>query len=190
MADQDPVGAEAILAAALQRKPLHRVLRLMLYHRLAVLRHRQERWGEAAAISQAVLRYRLGPAGAVRVHLLFLLVESRLNARDLAGAHAGLLELHAMPLGLAEVLQRTALQTRYEVAAGYDDQALSNLESKVQAAELMPALQSGGLHALLAEAAQHRGQMDLATWLQRRAELLLNPQELVRAGRLGRGAGV
>jgi hypothetical protein len=185
--DKDAPAAEAGIARALRRWPLHRALRLMFYHRLAVLRHRQERWAEAAAISQAVLRYRLGPAAGVRSHLLFLLVESRLNARDLAGAHAGLLELHGMTLGLGEVLQRTALQTRYEVAAGYDAQALDNLESKVHAAELMPALQSGGLHALLAEAAQRRGDAPLAAWLRSRAELLLTPQELVRAARLGRG---
>jgi hypothetical protein len=184
--DKDPAAAEAGIALALRRWPLQRALRLMLYHRLAALRHRQNRWAEAAAICRSVLQYPLGQAAPVRTHLLFLLAEADLNGGDLAGAHAALLELHRVPLSLMEVMQRAGLQVRYEVMSGQDAQALSNLEQKVQAAELMPVVQCGGLHYMLAAAAQRRGEKELAAWLRRRAELFCTPEELALAARLVR----
>jgi hypothetical protein len=122
----------------------------------------------------------------VRTHLLFLLTEADLNIGELAGAHAALLDLHRATLGLMEVTQRAALQTRYEVLAGQDQQALSNLEQKIQSAELMPAVQCGGLHAMLAVAAGRRGERELESWLRRRAELFCTAQELEVAARLVR----
>ena len=43
----DPATAESALAQALRRRPLQRGLRLLLYHRLTLLRHRQGRYPEA-----------------------------------------------------------------------------------------------------------------------------------------------
>jgi predicted component of type VI protein secretion system len=70
--------------------------------------------------------------------------------------------------------------------SGQDAQALSNLEQKVQAAELMPVVQCGGLHFMLAVAAERRGETELAAWLRQRAQLFCTPQELTLAARLVR----
>ena len=179
----DPDMAQAMIDENLQRRPLLRWVRLMLYHRLAVLRHRQERFGESAAICQAVLSQPMGPARQVRPHLLLMLVEARLYAGDLIGAYGPLLELYQTRLGLSESLQRLALQTQYEVMAARHDAALHRATQKIQLAELMPAPQCGLMHALLATAAHHANQPDLARWLRARAELLCTPEQLRHAFR-------
>ena len=46
--------------------------------------------------------------------------------------------LRCVPLGLLESLQRLALQTRYEVAAGQHERAIWQVSEKVKMAELMP----------------------------------------------------
>lgn len=188
--DHDPASAEAMIALALRRLALQRSVRLMLYHRLAVLRHRQQRFPEAAAICAAVLAYPMGrgiaPGGnggmdEAKAHLLLIMVESRLQTRDLAGAYHGLAQLHAMRLGLIESLQKLGLQLRYEVTAGHDAAALADLHRKIELAELMPGPQCGGVHAMLAFAARRAGQEDVYRWLRARAELLCTPEQLQAA---------
>ena len=178
--DQNPVAAESLLAQTIGKWPLHRPVRLMLYHRLAVLRHRQHGYAETAAICQCVLSYRLGSAGRVRPHLLLMLAESHLYCRDLWGAWSALSGLHHCKLSVAESLQRTALQTRYEVEAGYDATAMQQLHQKVAMAELMPAPQCAAVHAMLATAAQRSEQTHVADWLRQRAQLLADPEQLSR----------
>ena len=51
------------------------------------------RFAEAAAIAHAVLRQPLGGAENIRANLLLMLVEARLECRDLSGAFAALNEL-------------------------------------------------------------------------------------------------
>lgn len=176
--EADPAAAQAMIDGHLHRRPLLRWVRLMLYHRLAVLRHRQGRFDQSAAICRAVLAQRMGPARQVRPHLLLMLAEARLQFRDPAGAYPALLELYATRLGLSESLQRLALQTRYEVMAGQDDAALHRTTQKIELAELMPAAQCGAMHALLATAATRARRDDLAHWLRARAELLCTPEQL------------
>ena len=97
---------------------LLRWLLLTVYHRLTVLRLRQPRFDELAAICQVVLAQPLGPARESRPHLLLMLTESRLECGDLVGAYFALLELHRMPLNLVESLRPLAIQTRYKVTSG------------------------------------------------------------------------
>lgn len=178
MLDENPDEAEDMLARALARWPLHRSLRLLLMHRLAVLRHQQQRLDESAAICQWMLSRPLGNARHVRPHLCLLLAEARLTAGDLVTAYWALSELHRLPRTLIETLQMLALQTRYEVAVGHDAAALSRLAQKLPLIELMPAPQCGATHALLAGAADRLNRPDLAQWLRERAELLAGPQPL------------
>jgi hypothetical protein len=173
-----PQHAETLIADALSRRALHRAVRLLMYHRLAVLRHRQQRFAEAAAICQALLAYNLGAVRQVRPHLLLLLAECRLLACDLYGAWLALGELAPMELNLIESAQRMALRTRYEIAAGYYQLACQDVRQKVQLSELMPPAQCGALHAMLAFAARHCDHGQLADWLQQRAELLCTPQQI------------
>lgn len=178
MLEVDHTTAEAALARTLRRWPMQRSVRLLLYHRLAVLRHRQQRYAEAAAVSQALLAVRLGQAGQVRPHLLLILAESRLAIGDLVGTYQALADLHRARLSLVEVLQLLAVQTRYEIATGQERAALDRIDRKIQLIELMPMPQCGALHAMLAVAAQRCQQTQLADWLRRRAELLCEPDQL------------
>lgn len=174
----DPSEAEAMIATALRRKPLQRSVRLLLYHRLAMLRCRADRFAEAAAICQTVTLHPLGAARRVKGHLLLLLAESRLQCRDLWGAWFALNQLHGCRLNLVESLQMLVIQVRYEVDSGHDTAALHRLKEKIAVSELMPVLQCGRMHAVLATAAQRTEQNRVAEWLRRRAELLCSAEQL------------
>lgn len=185
MIGRNPNIAEDGLARLMKRRPLMRWVRLLLYHRLAAIRHRQHRFHESAAICRAVLGEPLGPARKQRGSLLLMLAEASLQCRDMHGAYAALCDLHREKLGLAERLQRLAIQTRYEVLNGHDRSALGGLRDKLLLAELMPAEHCGAMHAMLTASARRAGRAELADWLWRRSELLCGPEQL---DRLVRGA--
>lgn len=196
--DTAPSSAEDMLAAVLSRRVMERPLRWSLYHRLAMLRHRQGRMHEVVAIGNALLRHRIGgksariladqhwriritrgaAGGSVRNHLLLIMTEAHLMVRDLHGMHRTLCELHRGKLSLVERLQLLALQTRYELASGYVDNVLVGSDEKVHLAEMMPASQAGAMHMMLALAAQRAGQTEFASWLRQRARLLVTDQQL------------
>jgi hypothetical protein len=185
MIARNPDVAEDGLARLMKRRPLMRWVRLLLYHRLAAIRHRQHRFQESAAICRAVLGEPLGPARRQRGSLLLMLAEASLQCRDMHGAYGALYELHREKLGLAERLQRLAIQTRYEVLNGHDRAALGGLRDKLMLAELMPAEHCGAMHAMLTASAKRVGRTELADWLWRRSQLLCGPEQL---DRLVRGA--
>lgn len=185
MIGRNPGVAEDGLARLMKRRPLMRWVRLLLYHRLAAVRHRQHRFHESAAICRAVLSQPLGPARKQRGSLLLMLAEASLQCRDVHGAYAALHDLHGERLGLAERLQRLAIQTRYEVLTGHDRAALGGLRDKLLLAELMPAEHCGAMHAMLTASARRAGKVELADWLWRRSQLLCGPEQL---DRLVRGA--
>lgn len=170
--EMTPADADQVLAAAMQRRPLPRQVRLMLYFRLGALRYAQRRYGEAGAVCHVLLAQPLGRVEGIRPALLLMLGESRLRYGDMPGVYAVLQQLYALRLSLGEALQRLALQTRYEVAVGQDAAALADLRRKVQASELLAPEQCGQLHAVWAWAARRQGHGELAAWLQERAELL------------------
>ncbi len=187
--EQDMPAAEAAIAESLARRPLNRQLRIQLYHRLAILRHYQSKLDESSAIAHALLAMPLGMSERHRPQLLLILIEARLLRNDLPGAYVGLLELSRLRLGLLESLQHLALRTRYEVAAGYGAQALADLPRKIHYAQMLPAVQCGAIHLLLAAAARQMNDTQLYDWLIRRAELLCEPNVMAdfHQGRLGFG---
>jgi len=172
---------ETRIAQALEQKPVMRWARLMTYHRLATLRHRQGRFEEAAEICHAILSQPLnGPAAGAKPHLLLMLVEANLGARNLTGAYHALEQLHATRLSLVESLQRLVLATRYELMVGAFGETMQNARSKIEMAELMPVPQCGAMHAMLATAAQRTGEAKKSAWLWERANLLTSPEMLDR----------
>lgn len=175
--ERDPAEAEDLLARLMDQRGLMRWVRLVLYQRMAMLRHRAERFDESAAIARAMLSYPLGPAEPARANLLLLLVEADLKRADVHGAYAALAQLAAMNLPILERVQRMALQTRYEVMLGADARALYDLDRKIALAELMPPAQCGAWHANVAVAAGRAQRGDLADWLRRRAQLLCDPAQ-------------
>ena len=179
MLELSPGAAELALRPLWDRWCLPRWVRLTLSHRWAMLRHHQQRYGEAAALAQTVLRCSSpGPAAAHRSHLLLLLAESRLEMRDAVGAWMALTELANTALSLGESLQRMALQTRYELMIGHEEAALYRAEEKISLAELMPAGPCGAFHAMLATAAYRLGDTPRYQSLWARVELLCTPEQI------------
>lgn len=177
--ENHPAAGEAALADLMGKRALPRWVRLMLTHRQAVLRHRQQNFVESSAIAQTLLATpRPGPAATHRAHLLLMLTEARLEMRDAAGAWLPLVELARTPLGLTEALQRMALSTRYELLVGKPTHALVGVEYKMRLAELMPAPQCGAFHAMLATAARQAGRDDWFDHLWPRVELLCSEAEI------------
>jgi hypothetical protein len=104
------------------------------------------------------------------VHLL--LADVSVRRGDLATAYRMLVDLHRRPLELIELLQLIELQTRYELACGYDHAAIAHLQRKVDAAGIMPAPACAAMHVMLAHAAGRCGQTHAAEWLTGRATLM------------------
>ncbi len=178
MIDADTAAAESLLAGTMTRWPLQRHLRLLLYHRLARLRHVQKRLAESGLICRTLLSEPRGVTRDVRVHMLLMLLESNLHFHDLWGAHTALAALARVPLNLFESLHRMGLQMRYEILSGHHGAVLHDLDRKVQMAELLPAADSGLVHAMMASAAEHTEQTELAAWLRSRTQLLCTPQQV------------
>lgn len=177
--ENDPDAGEAALAELMRKRALPRFVRLMLAHRWAVLRHRQQNYVESSAIAQTLLTTpRPGPAIGQRAHLLLILAEARLEMRDAAGAWFALVELGRTPLSLTEALQRMALRTRYELLVGKPTHALLGAGHKMRLAELMPAPQCGAFHAMLAVAAKQTGRDDWFARLWPKVELLCSEAEI------------
>jgi len=178
MIGPSPVTAETHLAELMRRRALMRWVRLLLYHRLASIRHRQHRFAESAAICQAILAQPLGPARRQRGSMLLILAEASMQCHDLHSTYWALVQLQEVKLNLAERLQRLAIQTRYEVLSGHDRAALSGIQQKLLLAELMPAEHCGAMHAMLTASAKRAGKQELADWLFKRSELLCGRERL------------
>ena len=170
--------AESLIRNVTLRRPLHRGVRLLVYHRMAMLRYRQRRFAEVVVICRSVLSCTLGPARQVKAYLLILMAEAGLECRDWYGAWAALVELHRCRLSLAEALRLLALQTRYQVQFGDDHPALYGIEHKMLMADLMSAEQCGATNAFLSIAAWRLNQPDLSRRLWERAHLLCTPRQL------------
>ncbi len=180
-----PDAAEAALVRLLARRGMTRWARLMLYQRLAVLRHGQGRFAEAAAVAQLTLTAaRPGPAARGRSQLLLVLVESRLEVHDAPGAYLALVELSRTEVTLTEALQRMALRARYELLIGHDAGVLHLAEEKARLSELMPGPQCGGFHAMLALAAARAGDEARRAHWWRRVELLCTAEQVEQLGRM------
>ncbi|WP_145079671.1 hypothetical protein [Poriferisphaera corsica] len=182
LVDRDPGRVMVWAGMALKRKPLLKWVRLMIYHRLAMVRHRQGHYVESAAICRGVLKHGLGPAEGSRGHLLLIWAEASIELRDMTGAYEALRQLHGMRLSLLEGLQRLCLQIRYEVIVGNDAAAVGNLDNKLEMLELLPAAQCGVVHRLLAVAAERIGEAEMAEYLNKRARLLCTEKQLEGLG--------
>ncbi|MBI1335462.1 MAG: hypothetical protein GC164_00700 [Phycisphaera sp.] len=173
----DPNAAGGLISQGISRTVMNRAVRFELYHRLAILKHTKGDLVQSGAICSALLSQRLGSAERVRPQLLVMLCESRLVVGDYATAYSSLVQLHGCKLSLAEMLQLTGLQTRYEVSMGYDAAALRNVRQRVELSELMPTGPCIALHQTLALAAGRTGRAELSAFLQSRANLLAGRKE-------------
>ena len=172
--------AERHIDLALRSFSLFRTTKLQSLYHLAVLRHAQGRWQEAALLCQALLGHRLGALQGLNKPSRLLLADSMLELNDLHGAHNALAGLCQQQLTLNERLNLLAVQLDYEARVRAWPAMLNGIMSKVQLAELMPSVNSARTQAMLALAAQRSGRPDLCDWVRRRAELLCDASRLVR----------
>jgi hypothetical protein len=153
--------------------------KLRALHHLAVLRHAQQRWQDAAALCRALLSHRLAGNRSLSKPSSLILAGSLLELNDVGGGYVALQQLYAQQLSLEEVLNVLALQLDYEARIGAWQKMFAGAAAKVALAELMPSEQAARLQALLALAALKCGRLDWADWLRQRAELLADVNAMV-----------
>ncbi len=153
-------------------------VKLRALHQLAMLRHAQHRWQEAAALCRAILAQRVGVTRGLVKPSGLMLTQSLLELNDLPGVFAAISGLYTQQLSLEEVLNLLSLQLDYESRIGAWGQMFTGAATKVQMAELMPAGHAARVQALLALAALKCGRTDWADWLRGRAELLADVNTL------------
>src|SRR5687768_3378510 len=171
-------AAEEQIEQVLGTFSLFRTSKLMGIHQLAVLRHAQKRWADAAVLCRALLGRRLGPIRGVNKQCRLMLADAMLEMGDANGAHDALAGLYQQRLTLGEAVNLLAIQSDFHARAGNWAELAAGIDSKVQLAELMPSHLSARTQALLALASKKTGRDDWASWLTRRAELLADVQDL------------
>jgi hypothetical protein len=170
--------AERHIAQALDSFSIFRMVKLMCLHHLAVVRHAQNRWQEAAMLCRALLTQRLGDSSGLGRSSRLILAESLLELGDLPGTYDNLNRLYRQRLSLREALNLLAVQTDYMARIGAWDAMLAQARTKVELAELMPTTPSARTQAFLSLAARKAGRTDWADWLRRRVELLVDVRKL------------
>jgi hypothetical protein len=154
-------------------------VKLLGLHHLALLRHAQRRFGDSAQLCRAVLGQRLTRFASMRKQSRLVLADSLLELGDLAGAADAINALFDQRLTLPEALNLLRIQLDYLARTGHWDQVLSNVQKKVQMAELMPATAGTRTEAILALAARKTGRRDWEEFLRRRVELTADVNELL-----------
>jgi hypothetical protein len=172
--------AEDQIEQALRTFSLFRASKLMSLHHLALLRHAQRRFADAADLCRALLRQRLGALKGLSRQSRLILADSLLEMGDLRGAHESISALYQQRLTLAEAIRLLAVQLDYLSRVNAWEPMLEGIATKVQLAELMPTPAAARTQALLALAAVKLGREQWATWLRGRAELLVDMHELIR----------
>ena len=99
---------------------------------------------------------------------------------DVRGAYDAFIHLHDERLALGEAVQLLLTEMDYASRVGAWNHMMQALMIKVQLAELMPTQSAAIVQALIALAAKKVRRMDVSEWLRRRAELLVDRDELVR----------
>jgi hypothetical protein len=172
--------AEQQIEQALRSFSLFRSNKLLSLHHLALLRHAQSRYPETAVLCRALLGQRLGRLSGLSKSSRLILADALLEMGDLRGAYDAFMPLHQERLGLGEAVQLLGTEMDYASRVGAWPHMLEALMVKVQLAELMPTQSAAIVQALIALAAKKVGRMEVGDWLRKRAELLVDPEELVR----------
>src|SRR5579859_3292992 len=171
-------AAERNIENTVRTFSLFRAVKLQALHHLAILRHAQRRWQDAAKLSRELLGQRLGPLQPLSKSTRLLLADSLLEMNDVRGTYDAIASLYREPLSLSEQLNLMLIQLDYSAHVEAWTSMMDNYMAKVQLAELLPAAASARAQAFLALAAKRVGRMDVADWLAARAALLANNQKL------------
>lgn len=174
--------AERQIEEALRSFSLFRATKMMTLHHLALLRHTQKRWQDAADLCRILLKQRLGALQGLARPSRLLLADSLLELNDVHGAYLALADFYNERLSLGEAINLLLIQLDYESRLGAWETMLPRgaAYKRVQLTELMPAASSARAQAFLALAAKKSGRDDWAQWLRARAELLADPLTLIQ----------
>ena len=172
-------AAERRIVEALHAFSLFRTVKLLTLHHLAALRHAQRSWREAVVLCRALLRQRLGAVSGLGRSTRLILADALLELGDVRGAYDALASLYNERLSLGEALNLLSVQLDYCARVGAWDAMLFQIDTRAQLAELMPTDNAARTQALLALAARKRGRADWEAYLRRRAELLVDPAQLI-----------
>jgi len=173
--------AEYQIEKSLKNFSLFRTSKLLSLHHLAVLRHAQRRWADAAELCNALLRQRLGSLVGLARQSRLVLADALLEMGDVNGSYEAIAGLYQHRLTLAEALSLLHVQLDYQWRVNAWDQMLAGLKNKVEMAELMKTANGARSQAFLALAAKRSGREGLCAWLRRRVELLVDVSELTAA---------
>src|SRR5947209_6281076 len=175
-------AAEQQIERALRSFSLFRSAKVISLHHLAVLRHAQKRWQDSAALSRTLLGQRLGTLKGLSRPSRLLPADALLELGDVSGAYQALAALYDQRLSLGEAMNLLLIQLDYESRIGAWEAMLppGATYKRVQMTELMPSSSAARAQALLALAARKTGRTDWFHWLRRRAELLMDREELVK----------
>ncbi len=171
--------AEQRIDEALHSFSLFRTVKLLTLHHLAMLRHAQHRWRDAADLCRELLAQRLGAVRNLSRSTRLMLADAMLELNDLPGAFNALNGLYSERLTLSEAMNLLAVQSDYLARIGAWDPLLDQLKSKLQLVELMNSPNAARTQGFMALAAKAKGDAALATFLRRRVELLIDRQELL-----------
>jgi hypothetical protein len=153
---------------------LFRNVKLVGLHHLALLRHAEKRFHDAAAVCRLILKQRLGGVRGLAKPTQLILADSALEMGDLRAAYDAISALYRERLTLGEALTLLSIQSDYLAHIGAWDELVESMEKKVALAELMPPSAAARTQAMLALAARRTGR----AFLRRRVELLTDVQEL------------
>lgn len=171
--------AEAQIERSLKGFSIARNAKLIGLHHLALLRHAQRRFDETVMVCRALLD-RPTKMDHVERSSRLMLADSLLELGDLRGAHDAIVGLYNYRLSLAEAMQLLVIELEYSARASAWKEMINNAPTKIDLSEAMPTVSSARAQACLALAAKNSGLSELSQWLRRRAELLVDPSELVR----------
>ena len=163
--------AEDRLTQSLASFSLARSTKQLGLQQLAMLRHAQSRWSDAAALARAFLAGRRADADA-DISSRLVLVESLLEMGDIDGVARELQSLSLRRLNLRQTIMLTQLRLDFLARRGDFASMFQQPQATVGLLELMPATPGMQCHALLALAAKRLEKPAWQRWLVDRARLL------------------
>lgn len=170
--------AERRLEVSLRMFSMFRPSKLLGLHHLALLRHAQRRYTEAAMLCRELLIQRPERMGGLGHSGRLILADALLEMGDKHGAWDAMQSLYRLRLALPEAMNLLQISLDYQSQVAAWDTMLEGVKQKVELAEIMPSEAAARSQAMLALAAFRRGREELGQWLRRRAELLMDPATL------------
>lgn len=171
--------AEDRLSQSLRSFSVLRSTKLLGLQQLALLRHAQARWADAAKLSRELLDRQRGTDRGLDVPSRLMLAESLVELDDIGAAGIEVGRLSTQRMGLRETLMLTQLQLELQARTGRFADMMRHPHATLGLVELMPPVNGARCHALLALAARKLGRDEWRAFLAKRATLLIDADNIV-----------